>query len=91
MNAAELAPRDRARDDSQVGEILAAWRLAPNSLMVLGWQRENPSLEGTVSLQPAGGQPGRFTRFAWTAAPASARAYHFLAAVQLPKADMASR
>ena len=88
MSAAGLAPRDHARDDTQVGETVAAWRVAPNSLMLLSWQRESPALEGTVALQPAGGQPGRFTRLAWPAASASARGYNFLAAVQLPKAEM---
>lgn len=75
-------------DPCQVGEISAAWQVAPDALLLLGWQRDQPSSEGTVALQRASGEgQGRFQRLAWQpgAAPgASGEAFRFLAAVRLP-------
>ena len=72
---------------SPVGEIFAAWRVSPTSLMMLGWQHEHPAIEGAVSLQKTGAQAGRFVGTAWPVFVGRTRAYRFLAAVQLPGAE----
>ncbi len=84
MSVAELLVQDRSSDPSHVGEIFAAWRVAPGALMLLGWQRDRPAPEGTAALQRASEQRNRFTRIAWPAGAGRTESYRFLAAVQLP-------
>ena len=84
MNAVTAALAERPLDASQVGEIFAAWQIAPDALMLLGWQREKPARDGAVALQRGRGQRGRFTCIAWRSQEAGAEAYRFLAAVRLP-------
>ena len=74
MNAVTTALAERPLDASQVGEIFAAWQIAPDPLMLLGWQREKPARDGAVALQRGRGQRGRFTCIAWRFQEAGAEA-----------------
>lgn len=74
-------------DLGQMGEIFCAWRVAPDALMLLGWQCERPALEGIATLQRAGAQRGRFTRIAWPITAGPGEAYRFLAVVQAPGSE----
>ncbi len=84
MSVAELIVQERSSDSSHVGEIFAAWRVAPGALMLLGWQHGCPAPEGTVALQRTSEQRSRFTRVAWPVGAGRIECYRFLAAVQLP-------
>ena len=92
MSAVELADPNSGRISSHVGEVFAAWRGGPGSLLLLGWQHERPPPEGMVALQRAGeSRRGHFTRITWPVAMADIQAYRFLAAIHLPGAEVQDR
>ena len=84
MNAVTPAFAARpAEASSPIGEISAAWRIAPDALMLLGWQRDKPVLNGTVALQKSKSQRGRFNSMTWQFQEDGVEAHRFLAAVRL--------
>ncbi len=69
----------------QVGEVLAAWPVAPGALMLLGWQETVPPAEGTAQLERRRADRGPFRCLTW---PRTAGSHAFLAAVRLPPATV---
>ncbi len=88
MNAVTTTFAERpAADVSQLGEISAAWQITPETLLVLGWQQEQPAAEGTVAHQKPGVQRGRFRSVCWPFAAGGGNAHYFVAALQLPAGE----
>jgi hypothetical protein len=71
---------------SPVGDVIAAYKLSDDCLLLLGWLDGRVPAEGTAALKDKPGERGRFRTIAWPQ-PAEGRpstALGFLAAVRVP-------
>jgi hypothetical protein len=84
MNALLPVVAEQAVDTSQLGEIIAAWQITPEALIVIGWRQGKSATDGTVAHQAAGSPKGRFHSVEWPFPSGGAAAHHFAAALQLP-------
>lgn len=65
----------------QVGEVLAAWSVAPGALLLLGWQEMAPPAEGMAQLERRRTDRGPFRCLSW---PRADGGHAFIVAVRLP-------
>ena len=80
-NATEPSPAP-----NPVGDVIAAYKLSDDCLLLLGWLDGRVPAEGTAALKDKPGERGRFRTVAWPQ-PAEGRpatALGFLAAVRVP-------
>jgi hypothetical protein len=71
--------------DVPLGEVIAAWSVAPGALVLLGWQQGAPPAEGVAQLERRRADRGPFRSASWPRGGQDDPLTSFIIAVRLPQ------